>query len=224
MDEWWTYQLSDLILFSSHTYYRLIELYNTAIWPLQIIAIIIGCTVLVLVWRRPHWHGKAITIILALSWLWIAWSFHWQRFANIHWVASYFALGFIIQALLLIWVGVIKNHMTINLDNIASQFTGLGILGFAIAIQPFIMMLTGNIWKQVELFALTPDPTVTASIGVLLLTDIRKHWWLTIIPLVWCVISAATLWALDSANAFVMIAIGLMAIFAWSWKVFMNSK
>ena len=35
MSEWWTYSLSDFLLFSPRTYYRLFELYNLAIWPTQ---------------------------------------------------------------------------------------------------------------------------------------------------------------------------------------------
>ena len=38
MSEWWTYSLSDFLLFSPRTYYRLFELYNVAIWPLQLVS------------------------------------------------------------------------------------------------------------------------------------------------------------------------------------------
>ena len=36
--EWWTYSLSDLLLFSPRTYYRLFELYNEAVWPMHVAA------------------------------------------------------------------------------------------------------------------------------------------------------------------------------------------
>lgn len=224
MDEWWTYQIEDLILFSSHTYYRLIELYNVSVWPLQLAAILLGIIILVLTWRRPHWHGKAVSLILALGFLLVAMAFHWQRFANIHWVAIYFALAFAIQAGLLLWAGVVKNKLVIKTDYSETQFIGFGILGFALFIQPFVMMLAGHHWKQAELFALMPDPTVTATIGILLLTDIRKHWWLLIIPLLWCLVSAATLWALNSVNAFVVLTIGLISLFDLSWKMLKHQR
>ena len=35
MPEWWTYSLSDFLMFSPRTYYRLFELHNAAIWPAQ---------------------------------------------------------------------------------------------------------------------------------------------------------------------------------------------
>ena len=212
MSDWWTYELSDLILFSSNTYYRLIELYNADLWPLHILTFLTGCVVVVLVWRRPAWHGKVISLIFTISWLWVAWAFHWQRFANIHWVASYFALAFGLQAILLFWTGVIKDNLLITLNKAKAIFVGSGIIGFALFIQPFTMMLLGHSWKQAELFGITPDPTVTATIGILLLSTTRKNWWLMIIPVLWCFISAATLWVLESVNAAVMLATGLLVL------------
>src|SRR5205807_4521090 len=48
MSEWWTYSLSDFLLFSPRTYYRLFELYNLALWPGQIAAIALGIVLLAL--------------------------------------------------------------------------------------------------------------------------------------------------------------------------------
>ena len=39
MSEWWTYSLSSFLLFSARTYYRLFELYNAEVWPLQIVTL-----------------------------------------------------------------------------------------------------------------------------------------------------------------------------------------
>lgn len=84
MSEWWTYGPRDLLLFSSRTYYRLFELYNLEWWPLQLLALGLGAAVLVL-WRRGGERaGRAIAAILALGWLWVAWGFHWQRYASIN--------------------------------------------------------------------------------------------------------------------------------------------
>lgn len=211
MSDWWTYELSDLILFSPQTYYRLIELYNTAIWPLQLLTFIAGIALLLLAWRRPVWHGKAIGLILGLSWLWVAWAFHWQRFANIHWVASYFALVFVLQALLLLWIGIIKNGLVIDSVNTKIKLSGFALLAFSIFFQPFTTMLTGHNWQQAELFGVAPDPSVVATIGVILLTN-NKHGWLMIIPVLWCATSTATLWVLESVNALIMLSTALAAI------------
>lgn len=34
MSEWWTYRLSDFLMFSPATYWRMVERYNREVWPL----------------------------------------------------------------------------------------------------------------------------------------------------------------------------------------------
>ncbi len=42
MPEWWSYGLGDFLLFSPRTYYRLIERYNSGLWPLHLVALAAG--------------------------------------------------------------------------------------------------------------------------------------------------------------------------------------
>src|SRR5688572_19350147 len=103
MSEWWTYSLSDFLLFAPRTYYRLFELYNAAIWPAQIVALALGGAILLLLaWRGPVWRGRVVAALLALCWLWIGWAFLLERYARINWAAEYLALGFALEALLLL--------------------------------------------------------------------------------------------------------------------------
>ena len=104
MSEWWTYRPSDFLLFAPRTYYRLFELYNAEVWPVHIVALLAGVTILVLMRSHAPWRGRLIAAMLAACWLWVAWAFHWQRYATINWAASYFAVGFAIEALLLFWI------------------------------------------------------------------------------------------------------------------------
>lgn len=88
MSEWWTYTLSDFLLFSARTYYRLFEIYNSEIWPAQILAIALGIATLVCLFRTKAWQGRVVTTILAVCWLWVAWAFHIERYATINWAAN----------------------------------------------------------------------------------------------------------------------------------------
>src|SRR5947209_20390814 len=98
MSEWWTYRLSSFLLFSPRTYYRLLELYNTEVWPEHVAALVLGLAILAL-WRRtPHW----IAALMAGLWCWVAWAWLISRYDTINWAAKYFAVGFFVQALLLI--------------------------------------------------------------------------------------------------------------------------
>jgi hypothetical protein len=107
MSEWWTYSLSDLLLFSPRTYYRLFELYNAEIWPLQVAALLLGAVLL----RGPPWRGRAIAAALASCWLWVAWAYLLARYDTINWAARYFAAGFAVEAGLLAWSGILRDRL-----------------------------------------------------------------------------------------------------------------
>ncbi|HJQ58513.1 MAG TPA: DUF6064 family protein, partial [Vineibacter sp.] len=175
MSEWWTYRLSDFLLFAPRTYWRLFELYNADIWPAQVVALTLGAAILVLLWRGPAWRGRAIMAILAVAWLWVAVAFHLQRYASINWAATYFAAGFALEALLLLWLAFVrKRHDDRPSPTIAR--VALSLLLFALAVQPLIGPLLGRSWAAVELFSVAPDPTAVATLAVLLLSADGWRW------------------------------------------------
>jgi Family of unknown function (DUF6064) len=217
MSEWWTYSLSDFLLFSPRTYYRLFELYNAAMWPLQILALALGVALLALLLRDTAWRGRAIAAILAACWLWVAWAYLWQRYDTINWAASYFAVGFAIEALLLIWTGIVRDRLGFLSGAGPVGAAGLCIFLFALVGYPLIGPLNGRPWRQAEIFGLAPDPTAIATLGVLVAAH-RPRWSLLIIPLIWCAISAATLWTMQSPDAVVVTATAALALVLGIWR------
>ena len=105
MSDWLSYTPSDFLLFSARTYYRLFELYNRAIWPGQILALMLGLVILWLLHRGSARQGLIVTAILAAGWLWTAWAYLLEHYDTINWAARYFAIGFAIEALLLVGTG-----------------------------------------------------------------------------------------------------------------------
>ena len=67
MSEWSTYALSDLLMFSARTYYRLIELYNLAIWPLHLLAAVAGVTLVLCALCSDS--GRIAAVVLGLCWV-----------------------------------------------------------------------------------------------------------------------------------------------------------
>ena len=107
MPEWWTYSLSDFLLFSPRTYYRLFELYNAAVWPGQVLAVAVGLSIAAMLWKPRPWQGRVVVGLLAACWLWIAWAYFLTRYATINWTAPYVAAAFVGEALLLVLVGTL---------------------------------------------------------------------------------------------------------------------
>ena len=211
MSEWWTYRPSDFLMFAPRTYYRLFELYNAEIWPLQIVALFAGATIFLLMRSRIAWRGRLIAALLAASWLWMAWAFHWQRYATINWAASCFAVGFAIEAALLTWIGVVRDRLQFDSDQGPAARTGAAIFVFALTVQPLLTLLAGREWRQLEVLGVAPDPTVVATLGLLLAAN-RVHWVALPIPLLWCLVGSATLWVMSAADAIILPIAAVIAL------------
>ena len=212
MPDWLTYRLSDFLLFSPRTYYRMFELYHSQVWPIHLV--VFGSIVAVVVlWRREvEWRDRAIASVLAAWWLWVAIAFHLQHYATINWAGRYFAALFSIQALLLVWFGVLRPRLRFRLSRERTSQMAVGLLAIALVFEPIAGRIAGRTWGQVEMFGLTPDPTAITTLALLALSTARPHRALIVIPAVWCAIGAATLWALGSPEAWLVMVAGLAGL------------
>jgi hypothetical protein len=206
--DWLSYRLSDLILFSPQTYYRMFAQFHGLIWPGQVAVVASALMVPVLLWKG---HFLRVAMLVMAAWcILVAIAFHANRYATINWAAKYFALLFVVQALALLWAA-----RTYRARRPLSRFHGVVaaiLFGFALG-APLFSRAAGRDWNQVELIGATPDPTAIATLALALLLP-AKRWMLAAVPLVWCVIGAATLWALHSPEAWIPIVCSALAIAA----------
>ncbi len=212
MSEWSTYTLSDFLLFSPRTYYRLFELYNAAIWPLHVAALVLGLAIIVLAARGGPAAQRVIAGALSLCWFWVAWAFLHQHYAGINWAADYVAIAFGVEAGLLLLLALRPRAWSRTSNFGPAAWVGIGLLVFAVIVQPLLGPLLGRPWSQVQMFGLAPDPTVVATLGVLLLGPARGQWTLMVIPVLWCLIGGATLWAMGQPDAIVLPAVAIIGI------------
>jgi len=68
---------------------------------------------------------------------------------------------------------------------------GSALLFVAFIFYPYIALISGRSWMQFEMFALAPDPTVLATLAILLFYKVPIV--LYAIPLIWMLLSAMTL-------------------------------
>lgn len=200
MSEWWTYRPEDFLLFSPRVYWRMFELHNAALWPLQLLTIAAGVVLVVLVAWRPRGHVRWIVFILALLWAFIGWSFLWNRYATINWAAAYVAPAFAVEAVLLVAAGSLPNALTFDRRGPA-VWAGYLLLTFALVGQPLLAPMQGRAWASSEIFGIAPDPTAILTLGMLLLARGKMLPLLLAVPLLWCLVSGLTLWTLQAAEA-----------------------
>lgn len=211
MSEWASYSLSDFLLFSPETYYRLIALYNQWLWPTQILAIF-ATAVLIRSSASPRHRANGSFLLLAAGWAASGILFHGLRYATINWAAPWFAGGFLVQALLLALFATRLHRPHHNTG--ATGAAGFLLLGCGLLAYPLLPLMTGRSLWQAEIFLLAPDPTVIVTLGLLVLHEGRVRWWLAPLPLLWSAVGGATLVAMESPTAFLLPLAGLLAVLA----------
>ena len=207
MSEWWTYRPADLLMFAPRTYWRLFELHNESLWPMQVLTALLALFMAVALWTGRMGAVRVGMAMLAACWALVGWAFLWQRFAPINSAASAFAMGFALQAAALL-VLCLAGNLRIAHDT-ARRRMGMALVACAVLLHPWLAALAGRPWSQAEFFGLTPDPTAIGTLGVLLCITsshlaVRSLLAATRgVALIWCAISAATLWTMGAAQGWV---------------------
>ncbi|HZF79981.1 MAG TPA: DUF6064 family protein [Rubrivivax sp.] len=196
MAEWWevwsSYRPSDFLMFSPGTYWRLVELHNRAAWPLHLLVLALGSVFAWALWRGHRWAPRVLLLLSALAWSIVAWGWHLQRYAAINWAATWLASAFALQAGL--WVIAAALAQQGAAVPVSVRRWAVALLGAALLAYPLLGPALGRPWAQAETLAMSPDPTLLASLAALL---VARRVWLWPIPLLGCALSGLTLWTMD---------------------------
>jgi hypothetical protein len=196
-----SYSLDDFLLFSPEVYFRLFELDNSALWPLQVPVFVVCLLVLWLLARATPSSLRASLAVFGAFWLWIAWSFFAQRYNTINWMAAYVAPFAAVQGAALIGSALVwRNPLDAKVLSAAQRFV-LGLYVLVLIGYPLLGVLFGRPWQGAELVGIAPDPSAVATLAILAMSRGRWQWLLMVIPIAWCIVTGLTLYALN-ADAF----------------------
>jgi hypothetical protein len=218
MSEWWTYRPEDFLLFSPRVYWRMFELHNAALWPLHVLTLAAGPIIILLVAWWPRSSARWLALLLAILWIFVGWSFLWNRYATINWAAAYVAPAFAVEGVLLLVSGPLLDGLAFDRRGLAG-WTGYLIVVFALAGQPLLAPLQGRDWAASEVFGIAPDPTAIATLGLLLLARGRLLPLLLPIPVLWCLLSGITLRTMGEPQAWAPLGAVALAAAAWIWTI-----
>src|SRR5262249_47085842 len=82
----------------------------------------------------------------------VGWAYLLARYDTINWAASYSAAGFALEALFLVWTGLIRNSPSLRPRRDMAGAAGLCIFVFALIAWPLVGRLFGRPWLQAEIF------------------------------------------------------------------------
>lgn len=200
MSEWWTYRLSDFLMYTPRSFERLLEAYNIWLFPAQAVALAAAAGLVWVAWRGHEREWQAALMLLGLTWFWIAWAFFHARLATIDIAAPYYAYGFALQGVLLLWTGWKFRQGRYLIASRSRRFNTIVIL-VAVFGLPLVAPFLGGSWKAIALFGLTPDATALATLSIVSVLPGARRWFVAIVPLLWCVISGALLWNFGRPHA-----------------------
>lgn len=156
------------------------EVYNQAIWPMQLVAYALGVVAVFLAFSKNNFANRAIPGILSFLWLFSA-GFFIFALVPIYTPAYAFGVLFIFQAGIFL-VCAIKPRWSFAIKRDAYSVVGLLFIAFAMIGYPVLGYFIGHRYPQSPPFGLTPCPLSVFTFGLLLLADSRVPKWVLAIP------------------------------------------
>jgi hypothetical protein len=186
--------------------------YNTAIWPVQVVAYLLGCLAIVLLlWKAPH-ADRITAAILATMWLWTGIAYHGIFFSTINKAAYLFGTLFVIEGAYLLYSGVYHHRLRFSLASGPAAWVGVALVIYAAILYQLLGTSTGHVYSEMPLFGVTPCPVTIFTLGMFLLTTCPMSRGLMVIPFVWSLIGGSAAVLLEVPQDWFLLISGFIAV------------
>lgn len=139
---------------------------------------------------KVRFGDQAVALVLASFWMWIAVVYHWMYFAAINPAASVFAILFVFQAALLLWLGVVKARLVFRWPGLLRGWLGAAFFLYALILYPCRNQAFGHGYPQTPTFGL-PCPTTIFTLALMMWLERPFPRVLLVVPLTWAVIGGS---------------------------------
>jgi hypothetical protein len=195
--------------FTTEQFIHVFNLYNSSIWPIQIIFYLLAAVVIYFTFKPNSYSGIITGTILGFFWVWMGAVYHMMFFSVINKAAIVFGIFFIIQGIVIFYAALQKKMMPVfKLD--LQTVLGLGVIIYGIIIYPILSSILGHGYPNGPTFGV-PCPTTIFTFGILLLTiNFPKH--LLVIPALWAFVALNAALSLGIYEDFGLIAACVLTI------------
>ena len=209
------FALTGITPYNRSVYFSLLEDYNSALWPVHIIAVITATYIVYKFIKADQNTASIVVSILGVSWIIVGYFFFLKSYLTINWAAEYFAYIFIIQGLFFLICGFFLNITLVTVSNkwIANSLNTLGCS--LLLLYPLSGLFDGRTFKQLEVFMLTPDITALFTLMFLMLIKEKWKYLLIFVPATWLIISISSAISLELFQWQFMLAL----LFFWIFLV-----
>lgn len=174
-----------MLPFTREQFFGVFAAYNTAVWPVQVVAYLLGLAVVAALLRPAPLGDRLVAGVLATMWIRTGAAYHGLYFAPINRAALVFGALFTMQGVLFVIAGIVRQRLVFG--HVRGWGTGLGwaLVAYATMVYPLLGQWSGHGYPAQPTFGITPCPVTLFSFGVLLLTSKPVPQWLLVMPLLW---------------------------------------
>jgi hypothetical protein len=207
-----------MLPFTVDQFLGVFEQYNQAIWPMHVVAYILGITALLLVVKKTPYSDRAISVILACFWAWVGIVYHLMYFSTINGAALGFGALFIVQAVLWLVFGVIRLKLSFQWET--NQYTVIGavMIVYAMLVYPILGALLGHGSPRSPSFGVAPCPMIIFTFGLLLLTNAKVPKTLLVIPFLWSLLGVSASYQLGIREDIGLLVAGVLGVGLLIWR------
>jgi hypothetical protein len=190
--------------FTGEAFFDIFRAYNEAVWPAQLLLMVLALLAVALVWRPRAGSSVAVSAVLALLWAWLALAYHLVFFARINPLAYGFAAASLAGALVIFWQGVIGRRLRFRRVAGLRGTAGAALIGFALVVYPLWSWQAGHPWPAMPTFGL-PCPTTLFTIGMLAFLEQPHPRSVYVVPVLWALVGSQAAFLLDVPQDFALV-------------------
>jgi hypothetical protein len=169
--------------FTHVEFLELFGAYNRELWPVVALLWVVTVGALLNLGRGGPRARRILSALLVFHWAWAGAVYHIGYFRRINPAALLFGAVFLLEAILLLWRGVIRQSLMFAPSR--SIWSRLGYFLIICALgYPLLGLLSGLHYPRLPTFGI-PCPSALLTTGLLLLAPRREARLLGVIPILW---------------------------------------
>ncbi len=174
--------------FTVEQFLQVFTAFNTAIWPCQIAAYILGVVAIGASFSRSRTAQRIVCAILAAFWLFMGLFYHLVYFAPINKAAYLFGAAFVLQGALFAVTGTVRRKLFFLPRPDAYGIVGFLLILYAMLLYPLFGYAQGHVYPSSPVFGVAPCPTTIFTFGLMLLARPPVPIHLLAIPFLWSIV------------------------------------
>lgn len=195
--------------FTHEQFLDVLAAFNTAWWPAALALWLLTAAVLA-AHLAGRANGRVVAGLLALHWAWSGAVYHLGYFVAINPAARIFGALFLLEAVLLVWFGVVRGTPVFTWGRARRQLLAALFVLYGLA-YPLLTLASGLTWPRMPAFGV-PCPSTLLTIGLLLALEPRRLRGLAVIPLLWAVVGGSAAVLLHVLPDFALLAGGAVLL------------